>query len=358
MIKAVKSTYLVGRTGPTIADYTKFENVEVKTSKPSPWVQSKNYNSYELSEEELSLFESWETVAYVIIQNDSLLFEKYWDSYNEQSYSNSFSVAKSLVSLAIGAAIQKGCIESINQKVSDFLPEFRTKEKSSIRIKDLLSMSSGLDFGESYGDPFGFMAKTYYGDEIYELTMSKDVKYSAGEVWKYQGGNTLLLSFLLKKACGSSLSDFFSTNIWQKLNASENALWTVSSGDKLEKSYCCFYSNAKDYARIGQLMLDSGKWNGKQLIDPSFVKEVFSPVNIKNEKQKLIDYYALHWWLMQYEGTKVMYARGILGQYIVMIPDWNMVVVRLGHKRDPVADVAVPIDLYDYLKIAKAIRSN
>lgn len=354
LIKAVQSTYLVGKTGPSIDDHTKFDNRDVFAENPIPWPKSAHYNKHQLTLAADSIFNYWQSVAFLIVQNDSILFEKYWEPYSSTSYSNSFSVAKSLVSLAIGAAIQEGCIESVEQKVDDFLEEFNEGDRSKIKIKDLLQMSSGIDFGESYGDPFGFMAKTYYGDELYNLTIEKEIAYQPSEVWKYQGGNTLLLSFILEKACGKTLSDFFSKKVWGKTGAENKALWTINEEGR-EKAYCCFYSNARDFAKVGKLLLDSGRAGSEQIIPADYLQKMLKPVNIQNEKGNLIDYYAWHWWLTQFNGHDVFYARGILGQYIVVIPDLDLVMVRLGHKRDPNVGAEVPIDLIDYLNIAAEV---
>ena len=355
LIKAVRSTYLVGKTAPTIDDYPKFENRTVKVGKPQDWSLSDSYNSKKLSDRLQNEVESWETAALLVVQNKNIVYESYSDGYSKSSLTNSFSMAKSFVSLAIGAAIQEGKIKSVNQKVGDFIPEFKEGKKANISIKDLLTMSSGVDFGESYGDPFGFMAKAYYGKDLYDLTVNKEVQYDPGEVWKYQGGNSLLLSFILKNATGESLSDYFSMKFWEPIGASQEALWTINEKNGLERAYCCFYSNARDFAKVGQLILDSGAWNGSQLISKSYFEDSFKPANIKNESGEIIDYYGYQWWFGSYEGDSFYYARGIQGQYIVAVPKWNAVIVRLGNKRDPTKGVEVPSDLYTYLEAAKEV---
>lgn len=355
VIKAVQSTYLVGETGPTIDDYPKFENRTVEAGTPQPWEFSSTYQSNSLKAELIKEIESWETAALLIFHQDSISYERYWNEYSKNSLTNTFSMAKSFTSLAIGKAIEEGHIKNINQKVGDFLPEFAEGEKAKVTVKHLLQMASGIDFGESYGDPFGYMAKTYYGKDLYNLTVNKPMKYEPGAVWKYQGGNTLLLSFVLEKATGQNLSDYFSQHFWKPIGATQDALWTVNKKGGRERSYCCFYSNARDFARIGQLMLDSGKWNGRQLIKQDYFKKSISPVNIKNEEGKQIDYYGLHWWMGEYQGAEFYYARGIQGQYIVAIPEWDAVVVRLGHKRDPEKGVKIPKDLFVYLEAAKTV---
>lgn len=355
LIKAVRSTYLVGKNGPTIDDYSKFENRIVETATPQLWDFSKNYNHFTLSDEQSKTIKDWETAAFLIVCSDSILFEKYWDNYGKSSKTNSFSMAKSFTALAVGAALKEGKIESLDQKVGDFLPEFSEGKKAEISIRHLLQMSSGIDFGESYNNPFGFMAKTYYGKDLYDLTVNKPIIHEAGKVWKYQGGNTLLLSFIIEKACGMSLAEYFSKHFWQVLGAEEKALWTLNETDGIERAFCCFYSNARDFARVGQLMLDSGQWLNRRLIDSSFYEALIQPVNIPNEAGELVDHYGLHWWLGEYKDIAFHYARGIQGQYIVSIPEWEVVFVRLGHKRDKEVGAVIPKDLIDYLAIIEKI---
>lgn len=358
LFKAVASTYLVGKTGPTIDDYSKFENRIVQGGKPQEWAVSENYNEFELSADQIDSLEKYKTIAFLVIYRDSILYEKYWENYTKESLTNSFSVAKTLVGIAIGVALKDGSIKSLDQKVGEFLPEFQEGKKSKISIRDLLTMSSGIDFGESYNDPFGFMAKTYYGKTLYNLTVEKEIAHPAGEVWKYQGGNTLLLSFILKKATGKNLSEYFSEKIWQPIGASENALWTVNRKNGLEKSYCCFYSNARDFARIGKLYLQDGVWKGDTLVPEWYVRESVLPVNIPTEEGKNVDYYGFQWWLTKYDQEKIFYARGIQGQYIVVIPNKNLILVRLGRERHPARGAVVPKDLLIYLDIGSKIAKD
>jgi len=357
LLKAVSSTYLQGESGPTILDQDKFEQRMIETAPQESW-PLQHSAQIELTDAEEKVLKYWESTAFILIKNDSIQLERYWDDFSAESYSNSFSMAKSMVSLAVGAAIQKGCITSLDQTVSEFLPDQKGTEIGKISIRHLLEMSSGVDFGESYGDPFGFMARTYYGKELLEPTLSKPIKHPEGEVWKYQGGNTLVLSFIIKEACGMPLSDFFSEAVWKKIGASQAAMWTIAEEDGLEKAYCCFYSNARDFARIGKLMLHHGNWEGVQLLDTTYVDQAFEPVMLPDESGEMTDHYGLHWWLADYKGAKVKYARGILGQYIVFIPEWDVVMVRLGHKRDPALGAKVPKDLYEYLDIAYRLQSQ
>lgn len=355
LVKAVRSTYLVGKTGPTIDDYTKFENRTIEAASEQKWVASKNYNSKPLTQAEEKLFEKWESSAFVIIQNNQLLYEKYWGGYSDESLTNSFSMAKSFTGLCVGAAIKEDRIKSTEQLIGEFLPEYKD---SGIRIKDLLQMSSGIDFGESYGDPFGFMAKAYYGKDVYGLTLSKKQEKPPGTEWKYQGGNTLLLSFIIEKATGKKLANYFAEKFWQPLGAKQDALWTIDDKNGRERSYCCFYSNAKDYAKIGQLMLDSGRWRGGALIEQEFFNASISPAGVADKSGDIVTHYGYQWWLGKYKNVTFHYARGILGQYIVSVPEWNIVFVRLGKKRDPTRGTIIPSDLLEYFEVVERHRNK
>ncbi|MBR9830982.1 beta-lactamase family protein [bacterium] len=358
LIKAVSNTYLKGRSGPSIDEYSIFENRVVKASKkPFIWPSSVNYNSKKLTTEELNLHEELKSVAFLVFHKDSIVHENYWDQFNDTSKTNTFSVAKSFIGLLIGAAIDEGYIKSVDQKVGDFLPEFKSGEKVKVTIKHLLQMNSGIDFGESYGDPFGFMAKAYYGDDLYDLTVHKEVTQAPGSVWMYQGGNTLLLSFIIRKATGKTVSEYFSEKIWQPIGAKESALWNLDAENGLEKAYCCFYSNARDFGKIGRLILNYGTINDQVILSQNYFEQAIQPVNSKTLNGDLVDYYGYQIWMTHYQQQKVIYARGIQGQYIVALPDEELIIVRLGRKRYEEKVNNVPLDLLHYIDMAKRLKN-
>ena len=130
---------------------------------------------------------------------------------------HSFSVAKSLTSLAIGVAIDQELIESHETPVGTILPEFQDGLNMSLNVEHLLSMSSGIDFGESYSNPFGYMAKAYYGDDLEGLTLRYDVTREPGELWVYEGGNTVLLGSIIEEVTQQTISEYFSEQIWKKI---------------------------------------------------------------------------------------------------------------------------------------------
>ncbi|NVN95402.1 MAG: serine hydrolase [Bacteroidetes bacterium] len=342
-----------------IDDHDIFETRTIKTGNPLSWKLAKNYNNYTISDSLKKKIEGYKTVAFLVIQNDSIKFEEYWDGYSDSSLSNAFSATKSIVSLLIGCAIDDGKIKSIEQKVIDFFPEFNGEYGKDLCIKDLLTMSSGLNWDESYGSPFSKTTQAYYGNDLRKLIFDLKVTEKPAEKFNYLSGNTQLLGFILQKATEKNLAEYASEKIWKPIGAQHDALWYLDKKDGMEKAYCCFTSNARDFARIGKLLLDSGSCNGNQVISSSYIAKLFQPDTLLlDENNKKVDYYSLHWWIVDYNGMKITYARGILGQYIFVIPEMNAIVVRLGHERDKAYKSHHPLDVYTYLKAASNILKN
>lgn len=324
-----------------IDDYKIFDNNSVAIGKPKPWDVDSNYNKKALPAETEKLLLSLKTVGLVVVQNNKLSFEKYWEEYSDSSLSGSFSVAKSITSLLIGCAIKEGKIKSVNEPVGNYLPEFSKGDKAAVTIKDVLTMSSGTDFKESYANPLSITTELYYGSDVYKTATNVKMLNKPGTLHKYKSGDTQLLGLILAKATGKSLAEYASEKLWQPLGAVHPALWSIDHEKGYEKAYCCFNSNAKDFARIGKLMLDSGKHNGVQIIDSSYWANSIKPCGILTEKGETCNYYGFQWWIDP-EHKEVFYARGILGQYIICIPSKNLVLVRLGKLTSPIRVNTVP----------------
>lgn len=320
---------------PKIDQYPIFENRTVKAGDPAPWIQAETYNTRSIPEKYLPVFNELGTVAFLVVQDSTLLFEEYWDDYSPESHSNSFSMAKSIVSLAVGCAIDDGAIKNVDQPVSDFFPEFKGYAGKPLTIRHLLTMSAGVDFQEAYTSPFSPTTQLYYGDNLYDIAFGMKEIEEPGKTFNYQSGVTQLLAFLVEKATGENISSYVSRKLWTPMQAEEDALWSLDKKDGMEKAYCCFNSNARDFARFGQLLLNNGSWNGRQLISESYLKEATSADTTLHlsENGKTNHLYGFQYWILNYKGMRIPYMRGILGQYVFTIPEKNAVIVRLGHKR-------------------------
>jgi CubicO group peptidase (beta-lactamase class C family) len=322
-----------------IDDLDVFETRIVENAKPQPWPVSTSYNQKKLPDALQSELVKNKSIAFLVIKDDSICHEQYWDHYDKSSYSNSFSMAKSIVSILVGKALDEGKIKSLDEPVGNYLPHFKEKNNSRLTIRHVLTMSSGLNWNESYSSLFSITAKAYYGSDLSGLMNSVNVVNEPGKKYDYMSGNTLLLSMIVEKATGKKLSEYASEKIWKPIGAEFPAQWSLDHADGEEKSYCCFYSNARDFARFGKLYLDSGMWYvpgqheiGEQIISKNYVRESLTPAKLDftgSEK----DCYGYQWWLTEEKGHHIFYARGLRGQYIVVIPDKRIIFVRLGVER-------------------------
>lgn len=350
-------TIFSGKLGPDIDELNDFKANEVKTATPQPWPISTQFNAFTLSDSVLKRMEEYKTVSYLVIKNDSILFDKNWENYDVKSTANSFSMAKSITSMLIGCALRDGLIKSVDEPVSNYISNFAQGDLSKITIRDLLTMSSGLGFKEDYSSMFSWPAEAYYGPDVNNLTLQQAIpEMQPGKIWKYKGGDTQLLGMILKKVTGKTVADYASEKLWQPLGAEYPAFWSLDE-QGMEKVSCCWYATSRDFARLAKLMMQHGKWNGQTIIDSAYVAESLKPAELLDKNGQPTRQYGFQWWLMEHKNHPIFYARGIRGQYIFAIPNQNMIVVRLGHKRAEKQGDELPPDIFLYLDVALGMHN-
>ena len=352
LYKAISITYLKGYTSSYINDFIYLPSNTINSGKHKKWGISKDYNKANLPELIKPVNESLETVAFLVIINDSIHFEKYWHGYSDSSFSNSFSISKSWVSTLIGIAISEGKIKSVDQKVCDFLPEFCEGRNRELSIKNLLTMSSGLNWGEDYYNPIGQAAEAYYGNHLSDLIKNLTVIETPGKVFKYNSACTQLLTFIVEEATGETISEYASKKLWQPMGAKHSALWSTDFEGGDEKGFCCINSNARDFSRLGKLYMRQGNWDGRQLLDSSYIKDATSAARLLDEKGNKNTNYGYQFWLAERQGLSIYYSRGFLGQYVICIPEKDMIIVRLGRKFGPNLPDGHHEDFYQFIDAA------
>jgi CubicO group peptidase (beta-lactamase class C family) len=348
ILKGVRVVYLTGHTTAFIDDHVYFENETIPASvNPQPWPLHREYNSVRVTNRLAMMNTELGTVALLIIKNDSIWFEDYADNYGATSQTNSFSMAKSIASALLGKAIMDGYIQGLDQPVSDFYSEF---EGSGMTVGDLSSMASGLNWDESYTSPFSVTARSYYDDNLAETILNLKVTEKPGEAYTYLSGNAQLLGMVIQKSIrdkNKDLNDYLSSSFWQPMGFEQPALWQVDDKEhRLVKAYCCIASNARDFARFGKLYKDYGKWNGSQIIDSLFVAKCIAPRFQESPE------YGYGFWLSDHLDKNIFVMRGILGQYVITIPEDNVIIVRLGHERGEKLDKPFTADFYTIIEEA------
>lgn len=346
---------------PGIDDLGMFEKHTVSRADSCwTWALAQEYNEYTLSEEDNDYLNEFKTISFLVIRNDSILYEEYRDGWNDTLTSNIFSSTKSIVGLLVGVALDEGKIKSLDEPVGNYIPAFKEGKKAQITIRNLLTMSGGLNWDEAYASLFSVTTHGYYGNDLYDLVTNLDPVDEPGKQFSYRSGDTQVLAFIVEAATGKTISAYAEEKLWKPMQACRDAYWLLDKRGGDEKAFCCFHTTAREVARFGRLLLNRGNWNGRQLISESYMAEATSPAAYLLDEfgKDPLDYYGFQIWIMHYEGMTNPYFRGMLGQYIIAIPDKNAIVVRLGHKKDEFRIRETTRDVYRYMDIAMKILDN
>lgn len=332
LFKGIWATYLHGETSATIDDARFFPSHTIISGKPKPWMKDANYNKIKLPQNITKNLQESKTAALVIIKNGKLLHEEYWNGYTAESKTNSFSMAKTVTTLLLGAAIADGKIRSENQYFSDFYQNYaNVPYGKNLTLKDLSTMQAGLNWNEDYKNPFSPNAKAYYGNSLGKAVLLKNFKDEPGTKFEYQSGSTQLLGFAIRKAVNMPIASYASKKLWIPLGMEHPAEWSTDDFG-MEKTFCCIQSNAKDFAKLGQFMLDQGKVDTLQIINPTFIQKMTTPTKLSKNA------YGMGLWINEDNPIKHYYFWGLLGQYIVVVPEKQMIIVRTGSYKDQPKD--------------------
>lgn len=272
------------------------------------------------------------TTAFLVVRDDALLYEGYFNGYDRQSTQTSFSVAKSFVSALVGVAIKEGYIGGVDDPITKYIPELKGPRMDKITIRHLLTMSSGLKYsGEGGGGgPFSDDAKTYYDPNLRELALTVKPEAEPGTRWEYNNYHPLLMGMILERATDRHVATYLSQKIWQPLGMGTDGSWSLDSKeDGFEKMESGINGRAIDFAKFGRLYLNKGEWNGKRVVPASWVEQSTRVDTTKDPA----DFYQYFWWVDVAHGERGRFmARGNLGQFIYVVPDKDLVVVRFGEQ--------------------------
>ena len=361
IFNTINKTLLKGYKTSNIDDHSDFNSNFIYSGSPQYWEKHPLYGQIQLTDTLRKELEDFQTIGFAIIKDNKLLYEEYWAGYSDSSLTNSFSMAKSVTTLLLGKAIGLGYIKSLDQRITDFIPEFSNDSLGRLcTVGDLSAMTSGFDWSEEYYTPFNPTTKAYYGKDIEKQMLERHFIEAPGGKFRYSSADTQLLAIVIKRATGKSLAEFLSQEFWQPMGMEHDALWSTS-GD-IEKSFCCIHANVRDFAKLGQLLLQKGNWNEVQLVDSAFIERMVTP-NYKAFNSDEPKKYGYSIWIDE-EHTPSFYGMmGHLGQRVIVIPEKNIVIVRLGKIKDarplnrghPDTDTYYFVD--ETMKIAEKIKN-
>jgi len=322
LIRGVRGAYLDGHKSAHIYDRSHFDQREM------PVLNAVNLPegsyTHELSPETRTTLESYDTKGLIVLEKDSVVFEEYWDDHDASTISNSFSTAKTVITLLIQIAIQDGYIDSWDDPITKYIPEYEIPEGvAEPTLRHFSTMMAGMQIKENYNDPFSKTAKLYYGDNAEATALSVPPgKNPTGEVYEYQSAQTQVLTIALSRAVGESVSSFANRELFGKVGFEVPATWHLDRADGLELGFCCLNVSVRDFAKLGQFILHDGKINGQSVVDSAFI--AMASQGYKSP------YYGHSFWIYPEPHNHVFGFRGMLGQDILIDRSHQRVVMRVG----------------------------
>jgi len=298
-------------------------------------------------------FDEWaeksQTTALIMIRRDTIVYEKYFNGFSRDSYFHSQSMAKSIISMLIGFALEDGYIQSIDDPMTDYIPELLERDKrfGEITIKNLMMMRSGLAYNEAFLPGIGIHAPWhdeavgYYHGNVRKLLLKKvKVSEEPGKKFQYNNYNTSYLGLIIERASDRSVSQYLEDKLWSRI-MEYDALFSIDSRKSgFEYMPSRLIARAIDYARFGRLLLDEGIWNGEQIISKEWIRE--STLEDKTVSRDYYPdwmgagcqrtYYKYQWWgHTNCDSSYQFFASGNLGQEIYILPREDIIIVHCGN---------------------------
>jgi hypothetical protein len=268
-------------------------------------------------------------------------------------------MAKTITTLQVQMAVQQGYISSFDAPLTERISEYaKDRRGSKATISQLSSMKSGHDWTENYYLPFNVTTNLYFGKDAQALVLHQGFEREPGSAYEYSSGSTQLLGVFLKRALQAkepdlSISTHLSRSLWTALGMGSDAIYTLdreASEGGMERTYCCIFATAQDFAKFGQLLLQDGQWAGKPLLDKEFVQRIRKP--------DLEPFYGHSLWV-DWDYKHPFYSmQGHQGQYVIVVPSQDLVIVRTGqtrNKKDKGPNGKIPAEVYRFVDQAVAL---
>ena len=327
LIKGVKAVYFDGYTSAHIYDRKHFSQREIPSLNPQPFPYADE--KWSLNPQTREALERFNTRGLVVLKDQKVVLEEYWEDHNAQTISNSFSSAKSIITLLVQIAIQDGYINSWDDPITNYIPEYKIPEGVSVpTLRHFSTMTAGMQIAENYKNPFSKTAKLYYHNDVAEVALSTPPgKFEAGTKWEYQSACTQMLGIALTRAVSESVSGYANRELFSKLGFETDATWHLDRDGGMEIAFSCLNATTLDFTKIGQLVLNHGKVGEFVVVDSAFLSMAVQGYGSPK--------YGHGFWVYPETQGKIFGSRGLLGQIVMVIPEHNIVVARTGEMPGP-----------------------
>ena len=297
--------------------------------------------------------------AFLVMHRGELIVERYWRGHHRTALSNSMSMAKTILALLVGVALEEGKLRSVEEQIAAYLPMWKHDQRGSIRIKHLLEMTSGLRGDGRMRNPWSDVVRLYHTPDIQKALDRIPMIHAAGSVFEYKDVDSQVLGLVLERATGIPYAQYVSEKLWQPLGGSDAFVWLDREGGAAKTS-CCLFATARDWARVGQLILERGRRGERQIIpkawleamlkpsfrEPSYGYQIWRSVS-PNDPPYPAGFSAPP---SPFLAEDMVYLEGIFGQFVYILPSQGLVIVRLGEGTWRWQDETLPNLLFSALQ--------
>ena len=288
--------------------------------------QESNLNEEQIDKLFDLTFSDQATMGAVLIKDGYIVKEQYADGFDQDSYGTSWSTAKSFYAALIGISLDKGEIDSLDDPVSKYVKEYNTAEKRDITIRQILNMTSGLEF------PSHEHEMMFFEDDHMDYALNVGMESEPGEKFQYNNVNSMMIGEILKNATGKTAKTLIDERIFSKINLTDYTAWEDSAGNTL--TYCCLDMSARDYSKFGLLFSRDGNWNGEQIISKEYVDEslklYWGSTPSMGWSHSDTRGYSLQWWISKYDDqAKIYNTSGKFGQFVFVDKDRDIIFTRI-----------------------------
>jgi CubicO group peptidase (beta-lactamase class C family) len=260
------------------------------------------------------------TRAFLVIHKDTILYEQYFKGRNERSYLTSFSMAKSTISSLLGIAIGEGRIPDVHQPITRYLPEIDSALYGKVTIEHLLQHTSGLKFAG--------IGKIYYGKDVLKQSLPKGFLQAPGTGFRYENANSQLLGIIIERVYQKPIYELWQEKVWSRIGTEYPFRWALDSRKHQQaKVFCCLDATARDFARLGRVWMNKGKYKDQSIIPEFWMETVRQPLTSEGAA---INYKYQFW--QSPKGYDCFMAAGMFGQMVFMCPEKDLMIVRLGER--------------------------
>ncbi len=291
------------------------------------------------------------SVSLLVYHRGALRYEKYWPGFDRETITDPFSAHKTIMGLLMGAAIADGVIKSLDEPAATYLPEWANDARSKIRIRDLMQMSSGLET-----PPFGTWTglRVTVGSELEETVLALQAVKPPGTDFQYSNANSQLLGIILQRAAGKRYAQYLSERLWSRLGTPTAHVWLDHEGG-MARTFCCLYTNARSWLKVGRFILDQGRVGTDQVVPAEWIAAMTTPAPTNPN-------YGLQIWLGSPPGKErkyndksvkafhsepfvakdMIFVDGFGGQRVYMVPSEQLIIVRTGEALLDWDDAIIP----------------